>query len=211
MHEVERQYAFVALRFLVRRVLTQDISSGVRAVYAFNRAVHRQVVRHSIQSIPKKGPAVKFFFRMINPFVAWLLQSRLHGLISFQLMVLEITGRRSGRIFRIPVSYAKQSDDLICLTLGENLWWRNLLDCSSATLIYKGQRQLAPVQVVANDAANIEAQMRMLIAHNPIDAFFAGIRLNFKLEPNAADLTVAATRHVVLRFGLAEASSSAAN
>ena len=154
---------------------------------------------------------MKFFFRMINPFVAWLLQSRLHGLISFQLMVLEITGRRSGRIFRIPVSYAKQSDDLICLTLGENLWWRNLLDCSSATLIYKGQRQLAPVQVVANDAANIEAQMRMLIAHNPIDAFFAGVRLNFKLEPNAADLTVAATRHVVLRFGIAEASSSVAN
>ena len=154
---------------------------------------------------------MKFFFRMINPFVAWLLESRLHGLISFQLMLLEITGRRSGRIFRIPVSYAKQSDDLICLTLGENLWWRNLLDCSSATLIYKGQRQLAPVQVVANDAANIEAQMRMLIAHNPIDAFFAGVRLNFKLEPNAADLTVAATRHVVLRFGLAEASSSVAN
>ena len=62
---------------------------------------------------------MKFFFRMINPFVAWLLQSRLHGLISFQLMLLEITGRRSGRIFRIPVSYAKQSDHLICLTLGE--------------------------------------------------------------------------------------------
>ena len=86
-----------------------------------------------------------------------------------------------------------------------------MLDCSSATLIYKGQRQSAPVQVVANDAANIEAQMRMLIAHNPIDAFFAGVRLNFKLEPNAADLTVAATRHVVLRFGLAKASSSVAN
>ena len=201
----------MALRFLVRRVLTQDISSGVRAVYAFSPAVHRQVVRHLIQSIPKKGQAVKFFFRMINPFVAWLLQSRLHGLISFQLMLLEITGRRSGRIFRIPVSYAKQTDDLICLTLGKNLWWRNLQDCSSATLIYKGLRQLAPVQLVVNDAAIIEAQMRMLIAHNPIDAVFAGVRLNFKLEPNPADLAVAATRHVVLRFELAKATPLVAN
>jgi len=145
---------------------------------------------------------VKFFFRTINPFVAWLLQSRLHGLISFQLMLLEITGRRSGRIYRIPVSYAKQSESLICLTLGENLWWRNLQDAPSATLIYRGRRLQAPIQLVSDNADAIGQQMRKLIAHNPIDALFAGVRLNFKLQPNPGDLAIAATRHVVLQFNL---------
>ena len=153
---------------------------------------------------------MKVFFRMINPAVAWVLQSRLHRLISFQLMLLEITGRRSGRIFRIPVSYAKQSGGLVCLTLGENLWWRNLQGCATATFIYRGQRQVAPVQLVVNDAETIAQEMRRLIAHNPVDALFAGIRLNFKLEPNAADLAVAATRHVVLRFDVKKAAPDSA-
>ena len=186
-------------------MMTRASHKAIAPYIAVRKAGRHQGPRHQRPQTGKRGCAVKFFFRMINPFVAWLLQSRLHRLISFQLLLLEITGRRSGRIYRIPVSYAKQSGDLICLTLGENLWWRNLQDCSSATLIYRGQRQVAPVQLVANEAATIETQMRMLIAHNPIDALFAGVRLNVKLEPNAADLAVAATRHVVLRFELAKA------
>lgn len=152
---------------------------------------------------------MKYFFRMINPFVAWLLQSRLHGLISFQLMLLVITGRRSGRIYRVPVSYAAQSGDLICLTLSKNLWWRNLADVQSATLVYRGQLLQTPVQLESKDPNAIEREMRMLIAHNPIDALFAGVRLNLKLEPNAPDLAVAATRHVVLRFDLAKKARQA--
>ncbi len=152
---------------------------------------------------------MKYFFRMINPFVAWLLQSRLHGLISFKLMLLVITGRRSGRIYRVPVSYAAQPGGVTCLTLSKNLWWRNLADVQSATLVYRGQIVQASVQLEADDSLVIEREMRMLIAHNPVDALFAGVRLNLKLEPNAADLAIAATRHVVLRFDLSKAARQA--
>ena len=49
---------------------------------------------------------MKLFFSMINPVVGWLLASRLHFLISFQLLLLEVVGRRTGKIYKIPVSYA---------------------------------------------------------------------------------------------------------
>ena len=42
--------------------------------------------------------------------------------------------------------------------------------------------------------------MSQLIAHNRLDAPFAGVRLNWRLQPNAEDLKLAARRHVVIRL-----------
>ena len=143
---------------------------------------------------------MKTFFRLINPIVGWLLASRLHGLISFQLILVEVVGRRSGKTYKIPVSYASDSKEWVCLTLASNLWWRNLEPAKVVTVHHRGRQRLAGIRVESKDVDRIEQEMAELIAHNPLDAPFAGVRLNWRLQPNAEDLALAAQRHVVIRL-----------
>ena len=143
---------------------------------------------------------MKLFFSMINPVVGRLLASRLHFLISFQLLLLEVVGRRTGKIYKIPVSYASGSGEWVCLTLSSNLWWRNLEPAGTVGVFYRGRRRAAGVRVESEDVDQIEREMTQLIAHNRLDAPFAGVRLNWRLQPNAEDLKLAARRHVVIRL-----------
>ncbi|MDA0958461.1 MAG: hypothetical protein O2936_11515 [Proteobacteria bacterium] len=142
---------------------------------------------------------MKTFFRWINPLVIGLLRSRVHGLLSFQLMVLDITGRRTGKQYSLPVSFAADGKELVCLTLASNIWWKNFIDRPKLTIWYRGRQHSAEASVESQDVERIEKEIKQLIEHNFADAFFAGIRLNLKLEPNPKDLARAATRHVVLR------------
>jgi hypothetical protein len=63
-----------------------------------------------------------------NRVVRLLLRSPLHPLASRNLALITVTGRRSGRKFTFPVSFA-QEDDRVRITVGwpdQKLWWRNL-------------------------------------------------------------------------------------
>jgi hypothetical protein len=63
-----------------------------------------------------------------NPAVRALLRSPAHRLLSGSLLLLTVTGRRSGRTFTFPVMYAADGDDLLVF-VGDHehkRWWRNL-------------------------------------------------------------------------------------
>src|SRR5579884_1140426 len=51
--------------------------------------------------------------RFVNPVVAALLRSPLHGLLSRQVFLLTVTGRRSGRRFTLPLGYVRDGDALL--------------------------------------------------------------------------------------------------
>ncbi|MEP6463283.1 MAG: hypothetical protein ABJC62_07695 [Frankiaceae bacterium] len=45
----------------------------------------------------------RFLVKMINPVMRRVLSSPLHGLVSRHVLLLELTGRRTGRRYAIPV------------------------------------------------------------------------------------------------------------
>ena len=47
---------------------------------------------------------MKLLFRFINPFVRLILKSPIHFLISHQILLFRVVGRRSKRIFEIPAN-----------------------------------------------------------------------------------------------------------
>src|SRR5206468_12338216 len=51
----------------------------------------------------------------LNPVVAWLLRSPLHPLLSGALMLLQVTGRRTGRRYWIPVGYQRDGSTITVL------------------------------------------------------------------------------------------------
>ena len=68
------------------------------------------------------------FFTRLNPLVRAVLRSRLHWLASGGLVLLTITGRRSGRQYAIPVGYQERDDaELIVMVSHAHTkqWWRN--------------------------------------------------------------------------------------
>jgi deazaflavin-dependent oxidoreductase (nitroreductase family) len=63
----------------------------------------------------------------LNPMVSAILQSPLHWLLSPGLMLITVTGRKSGRRYTIPVGY-HDAGDAIVVMVGEapsKQWWRN--------------------------------------------------------------------------------------
>ena len=140
--------------------------------------------------------------RVVNPLMRTLLTSRVHGLMSSQLLVLHFTGRRTGRRYDVPVGYDQTDAGLRVLT---NSGWRtNFRGGRDITVTYRGQRRpahattiedpttVAQVYEEAFSALGVKrAQRRM------------GIRVNLTRPPTREELIAA-----VRRLGLSIVSLS---
>ena len=141
---------------------------------------------------------MKLLFRFINPIVRLILNSPIHFLISHQILLFRVVGRRSKRIFEIPASCAHINDSLVCVTLRENLWWKNFKDIETQEIYFKGKKINKNISINFTDNAFVRDKLKELIEHNPIDAFFAGVKLDKNKVPNSADLDKAAELHTVI-------------
>ena len=63
----------------------------------------------------------------LNAAIVWLLRSRLHALLDPGLMLITVTGRRSGRRYTIPVGYQRDGRRVVVLVskARRKNWWRN--------------------------------------------------------------------------------------
>jgi hypothetical protein len=139
--------------------------------------------------------------KVINPFVRPILRSPFHGALSGRLMLLEYTGRTSGRTYSTPVGYVRW-DDRTVVSFSSAGWWRSLRDGRPVRLLIR-RRWLDAVPAVESDPA---ARARVL------DEFVRrfGLRLarRFYLglpsdrAPTEGDLRRAASERAVVRFRL---------
>jgi hypothetical protein len=63
----------------------------------------------------------------LNPVCTAILRSPFHWLLSPALMLITVTGRKTGRRYTIPVAYNQMADAIVIL-VGEaprKMWWRN--------------------------------------------------------------------------------------
>jgi len=135
---------------------------------------------------------------LFNPFVAALLRSPLHGLVSSRLMLLTYTGRKSGRTYTIPVGYTRLGGDLLVFTY--YAWWRNLRGGGSVTLGLQGRTMIARAEVI-EAPAHVVAEVERLIA--TLGAREAYTRVGIKLAttplPTRDELARALAGIVVVR------------
>lgn len=77
----------------------------------------------------------------VNPLIVAILRSPLHGLMSSGLLLLTVTGRRTGRRYTIPVGYQKDGDRFIVLVskARRKNWWRNYIEPGPLDLRVAGQ------------------------------------------------------------------------
>ena len=76
-----------------------------------------------------------------NRLVKLILASPAHGLMSDRLIVLTVTGRRTGKKRTFPVAY-KQEGDKLTLHVDwpeRKVWWKNLIGGAPVTVRLRGQ------------------------------------------------------------------------
>jgi len=141
-------------------------------------------------------------WRLINPLVVLILRSPLHFLASKNLIFITFKGRKSKKTFNIPVSYHREGNELIALTLKQNLWWKNLKMLNTTQITLLGKKEDVGLTIVDKDTHFIKEKMRELIIEKPIDAYFAKVKLDKNKLPIEEDLIKASQKHIVLKFTL---------
>ena len=66
------------------------------------------------------------FMKMGNIFVKGILNSPLHPLMSTSTAIIHVTGRKSGRIYSIPVNYERDGNEVMMTSGWDRTWWKNL-------------------------------------------------------------------------------------
>ncbi|MBE1493920.1 hypothetical protein H4696_001020 [Amycolatopsis lexingtonensis] len=73
----------------------------------------------------------------VNPLVRAIAGSSLHRLLDASVLVLHLTGRRTGRQYDIPVGFADLGDALLVVT--QHRWRANLRDATEVTVTHRGR------------------------------------------------------------------------
>jgi hypothetical protein len=96
----------------------------------------------------RRSPRIKVFaldldwiMTRLNPVVASILRSPFHYPLSLGLVLLTVTGRRSGRRYSIPVGYQMRDECLLVLVskARRKVWWRNYIDPAAVELRLRGR------------------------------------------------------------------------
>ncbi len=88
----------------------------------------------------------------LNPVVVFVLRTPvLHWLLSPGLMLLTVTGRKSGLRYAIPVGYQRRGDTVTVMVseARKKQWWRNYRSPGPVTLRLRGQQRTGTARVAA--------------------------------------------------------------
>jgi hypothetical protein len=137
-----------------------------------------------------------------NDFMAWVLRSPLHGMLSNGMMLITITGRKTGNTYTTPVGYYEEGSYLWVITSRDRNWWRNLQGGAPVKLFLK-HKLVDGFAEIELDGKTVEARMSEYIQHVPQAAKPLRIRVENK-TPNAEDIARTAKDRLFVKIKLAE-------
>jgi hypothetical protein len=106
--------------------------------------------------------------------------------IGNRLLTFTLVGRKSGKIYRIPVAYTKRDGKLLVGTVAKT-WVRNLVPGEPVTVRVRGKQRLADHRVY-RDEESVIALYDVIARDNHANAKFNGIGFAPDGSPNRADL-----------------------
>jgi deazaflavin-dependent oxidoreductase (nitroreductase family) len=89
---------------------------------------------------------------VVNPTMTWLLRSPLQRLVNRGLLLISVTGRKSGTVYQTPVAYVRDGATLLITTRRTRQWWKNLRTNAPVTLVLQGCERAGEATVVEEEA-----------------------------------------------------------
>ena len=134
--------------------------------------------------------------KVMNPAVKLLLRTPLAGALGRQMMVLNFTGRKSGRQFSVPVSAHKLDNALYALANAG--WTANFADGATADVLHAGKTTLMRGELIRDPATVAD------LAHRAAQSYGAktaqrimGLKFRDDSVPSLAEFTEAAQREKI--------------
>jgi hypothetical protein len=91
--------------------------------------------------MPKGHTQFAVYNRTVNHVVKAILRSPAHGVLSDKLLVMTVTGRRTGKQHSFPCAYAEHGADKLRIHIDwpeKKVWWRNLKSPSPVSVRLRG-------------------------------------------------------------------------
>lgn len=135
-----------------------------------------------------------------NDIMSWVLRSPFHGLLSSSMMLITITGRRSGRAITTPVSYIREGDTLWITSNRDRIWWRNLQGGANVKLLLR-RKLVNGFAETEMDSKAVEGHLTRYLFFMPQAARSMGIRMKNKMA-NAEDIARVAKDKLFVKIKL---------
>jgi hypothetical protein len=131
--------------------------------------------------------------RAVNPAVKFLLGTPLAGGLRRQMMVLNFTGRKSGRQFSIPVSAHQVDNNLYALASAG--WTANFRDGANAEVLHDGRKTTMRGELIRDPATVANISHRVAESYGPARAQrMMGLKFRDNRTPTLAEFIEAAQR-----------------
>jgi hypothetical protein len=103
------------------------------------------------------------FNRTLNPLVKGLLRSPLRRVAGGGLVLITVTGRRSGREHTFPTGY-EQEGDRVLIEVGwpeRKLWWRNLSEPAPVRLLLRGVERSGTAVARGDESSGVTVEVHL--------------------------------------------------
>ncbi len=134
-----------------------------------------------------------------NPLIAAILRSPFHGVLSRSMMLVTVTGRKSGTAYTTPVNYIPVGEELWTVSSRNRTWWRNLRGGGSVSLRLCGRLVQKAARVVEPQAEVAQA-LAQLVEAAPGYARYLGITRGPDGRLDASALQDSARERVIVRM-----------
>ncbi len=135
-----------------------------------------------------------------NDFMSWVLRSPFHGMLSNGMMLITVTGQKTGKKYTTPVGYTREGDCLWVITSRDRTWWRNVRGGAEVGLLLKRKPITAFAESVPDGKA-VEARLRDYAKRMPMAAKQLGIRMT-NGQANVEDVSRVAKDRLFVRIKL---------
>ena len=134
-----------------------------------------------------------------NSFISWVLRSPLHPMVSGGMLLITVTGRKTGKRYTTPVQYLRQGDIMWVTSTRQRTWWRNLRGGAEVTLRLRGKDVNAQAEALEDEMAVAEG-FRTYFQLAPNSVRYFHVKLDSTGKPEAGDIAELARQRVVIRL-----------
>jgi deazaflavin-dependent oxidoreductase (nitroreductase family) len=130
------------------------------------------------------APPPQNALRFMNPLIKAVLRSPLHRLLDKNMMLLTVTGRKTGRTYTLPVWRHESPDGALVLSAG-GAWRHNLRGGADVRITVDGRERPARA-VLEEDPARAAEVFRTLLERAGARA--VAVKVNVDRTPTAAEI-----------------------
>jgi deazaflavin-dependent oxidoreductase (nitroreductase family) len=136
-----------------------------------------------------------------NFFIRLILTSPLHGLRSKNTLLVNFSGRRSGKQYKIPVTYTQEGDTIRFISHPKRVWWRNLKTMPEVVVTVRG-KQLNGTAAVLETPEEVADGLARFLRPAPQMAKYYKVKIDENGDFDQTDLRRNVDTSIVIEISL---------